>query len=100
MNYEPITITELDKIMSQNTGLFDVISTNTYGFSINLLCTDVHFHKDVTDNNKYTSISLVCGNKEIELQEKIIKVIFLNEDGTITIVFNKNLPDLIIKLKT
>ncbi len=97
MNYEPITITELDKIMSNNKGFFDVISANTYGFSINLLCTDVRFHKDMKNNSKYSSISLICVNKELQIQENTIRVIFLNEDKTITIVFNNNLPDLIIK---
>lgn len=99
MNYEPITITELDKIMSQNTGLFDVISTNTYGFGIDLLCTDVHFDKDMNDNSKYLCMILICQSGEVQFEPDAIDVILIDEDETITIIFIKEFPNLIIKYR-
>ena len=50
---KPITMIELDEFMSQKTGMFDANNEDIDGFCIDLLCTDVHFDKDMNDKSKY-----------------------------------------------
>ncbi len=99
MNYKPITIKQLEEIMSQKTGLFDSDSEDLDGFGINLLCSGVHFDKDMNDKSKYLCMILICQSGEVQFDTDAIEVIALNEDGTITIVFNKAFPNLIIKYR-
>ena len=96
---KPITMEELEEIMSRRTGLFDANSDDTFGFSIDLLCSGVHFDKDMNDKGKYLCMILICESGEVQIEPDIVDVIFIDKDGTITIVFNKELPDLIIKYR-
>lgn len=98
---KPITIKQLEKIMSQKTGLFDVNSDDfiKYKYSIDLLCSSVQFDKDMNDKSKCLSMILVCQSGELQIASNTIEVIFLDDDGTITLVFNTDLPELIIKYR-
>ena len=69
------------------------------GFGIDLLCTDVHFDKDMNDNSKYVCMILICQSGEVQFEPNSIDVILLDEDGTITIIFIKEFPNLIIKYR-
>lgn len=99
MNHKPITMIELEEIMLQKTGLFDASSEDIDGFGIDLLCTDVHFHKDMNDKSKYLCMILICESGEVQFESDAIDVILLDGDGTITIVFNRAFPNLIIKYR-
>lgn len=96
---KPITMMELEEFMSQKTGLFDANSEDIDGFGIDLLCTDVHFDKDMNDNNIYLCMILICQSGEVQFEPDAIDVILLDEDGTITIIFSRAFPNLIIKYR-
>lgn len=96
---KPITMMELEEIMSQRTGVFDVNNEDIDGFCINLLCTDVHFDKHMNDKGEYLYMILICQSGEVQFEPDAIDVILLDEDGTITIIFNRAFPNLIIKYR-
>lgn len=96
---KPITMMELEEFMSQKTGLFDANSEDIDGFGIDLLCTDVHFDKDMNDNSIYLCMILICQSGEVQFEPDAIDVILLDEDGIITIIFSRAFPNLIIKYR-
>ena len=96
---KPITMMELEEFMSQKTGLFDANSEDIDGFGIDLLCTDVHFDKDMNDKSIYLCMILICQSGEVQFEPDSIDVILLDEDGTITIIFSRAFPNLIIKYR-
>lgn len=96
---KPITIMELEEFMSQKTGLFDANSEDIDGFGIDLLCTDVHFDKDMNDKSIYLCMILICQSGEVQFEPDTIDVILIDEDETITIIFNREFPNLIIKYR-
>ena len=97
---KPITMKELGEFMSHKTGVFDANSEDIDGFGIDLLCADVHFDKDMNDNSKYLCMLLVFQSGEVQFEPDSIDVISLDdEDETITIIFIKEFPNLIIKYR-
>lgn len=96
---KPITMMELEEFMSHKKGVFDANSEDIDGFGIDLLCTDVHFDKDMNDNRKYLCMILICQSGEVQFEPDAIDVILIDEDETITIEFNITLPDLEIKYR-
>lgn len=94
-----ITMQELETIMTLRTGEFDADSVDTYGFSINMLCTGVHFDKAMNDNTKYICMILICKCGEIQIDPITIVEIYLDLDGIITFEFNNGLPDLQIRYR-
>lgn len=93
-----IAIEELESIMTAKTGVFDANSLDTYGMSINMLCTSCHFDKSM-DGSEYICMILMNEATEVQIEPDIIDEIYLDPDGTITIEFNKYLPDLEIKYR-
>lgn len=58
------------------------------------------FDKDMNDNSKYLCMILVCQSGEVQFEPDSIDVISLDdEDETITIIFIKEFPNLIIKYR-
>jgi hypothetical protein len=96
---KPITMKELEEFMSHKKGVFDANSEDIDGFGIDLLCTDVHFDKDMNDNSKYLCMILIGQSGEVQFEPDSIDVILIDEDGTITIIFSRELPNLIIKYR-
>lgn len=96
---KPITMMELEEFMSHKTGVFDANSEDIDGFGIDLVCTDVHFDKDMNDNSKYLCMILICQSGEVQFEPDAIDVILIDEDETITIIFIKEFPNLIIKYR-
>ena len=94
-----ITMKELETIIAAKPGDFDAESADTYGFSICMLCNGVHFEKSMDDEEEYISMILVCKCGEMQIEANIIEEIFLQDDGTITIVFKRELPDLKISYR-
>lgn len=99
MKQKVITMKELEEFMSHKTGLFDANSIDIDGFGIDLLCTDVHFDKDMNDTNKYLCMILICQSGEVQFEPDSIDVILIDEDETITIIFSRAFPDLIIRYR-
>jgi len=93
-----ITMEELETIMTAKTGVFDASSADTYSFSVDLVGTGVHFDKSAI-SGEYLCMILLVGNSEIQIEPVIIENIYLDNDGTIMIEFNNNLPDLEIKYR-
>lgn len=94
-----ITMEELEAIMTAKEGIvFDADSVDTYGMSIDMRCTGVHFDKSM-DGSEYVCMILVNEPTEIQIEPDTIEEIYLDPDGTITIEFNKYLPDLEIKYR-
>lgn len=93
MRRTTITMEELEKIMTAKKGVFDASSVDTYSFSVDLVCTDVHFDR-VMDSEEYLCMILIVGGSEIQIEPEIIEEIYLDDDGMITLTFNNNLPDL------
>lgn len=93
-----ITMAELEKIMTAKRDVFDASSVDTYSFSVDLVCTGVHFDK-VMDSEEYLCMILIVGGSEIQIEPEIIEEIYLDEDGMITIEFDNGLPDLEIKYR-
>lgn len=96
---KPITMMELEEFMSQKTGMFDANNEDIDGFCIDLLCTDVHFDKDMNDKSKYLCMILICQSGEVQFDPDAIDVILIDEDETITIIFSRAFPNLIIKYR-
>jgi len=96
---EVITMKELEEIMTSRTGKFDASSVDTYGFSVDMLCTGVHFDKSMDDDSEYVCMILINEPTEVQIDPHYIEEIYLDEDGTITIEFNIALPDLEIKYR-
>lgn len=94
-----ITMQELETIMTLRTGEFDADSVDTYGFSINMLCTSVHFDKAMNDGTKYICMILMCKYGEVQIDPATIVEIYLDLDGIITFEFNNGLPDLQIRYR-
>lgn len=90
-----ITLKELETIMSTKKGPFDATSTDHYSMSIALLCNGVEFER--AGDEEYLYIVLLAGNSEVQIATDIIESIFREPDGTITIEFTENLPDLEIR---
>ena len=59
---------ELEEFMSQKTGLFDANSEDIDGFGIDLLCTDVHFDRDMDDKNIYLCMILIWQSGEVQFE--------------------------------
>lgn len=94
-----ITMTELDEIMTTKKGVvFDASSADTYSFSVDLVCTGIHFDK-VMESDEYLCMILIVNGSEIQIEPEIIEEIYINKDGTITLEFNNNLPDLEIQYR-
>lgn len=93
-----ITMKELEKIMASRTGKFDASSVDAYGFSVDMLCTGIHFDKSM-DDNEYVCMILINEPTEVQIDPSYIEEIYLDEDGTITIEFNIALPNLEIKYR-
>ena len=97
---KPITMMELEEFMSHKTGLFDANSEDIDGFGIDLLCTDVHFDKDMNDKSIYLCMILICQSGEVQFEPDAIDVILIDDkDETITIIFSRAFPNLIIKYR-
>lgn len=95
-----ISMKELEMIMATKSGEYDAGSADSYGFSVCMLCTGAHFEKSMADNEEYVSMIMVCKCGEIQIGANIIGEIYLeDEDGTVTLVFKRDLPDLIIRYR-
>ena len=92
-----ITMEELETIMTEKSAVFDACSVDTYGMSIDMLCTGCRFEK--TDGSEYLAMILVNEPTEVQMDASYIEEIYLDEEGTITIEFNVILPDLEIKYR-
>lgn len=92
-----ITMEELESIMTTDTRRFDADSIDAYGFSINMLCSSVHFGKGM--DGKYLCMILVNEPTEVQIEADIVEEIYLDEDGMITLEFTNGLPDLEIKYR-
>lgn len=90
---------QLEKLMTAKKGLFDASSVDTYAFSVDIVCTSVHFDKAMNSEDEYICMILIANGSEIQIRPEIIEEIYLDEDGTITIEFNITLPDLEIKYR-
>lgn len=93
-----ITMEEMEAIMTSKTGVFDADSVDTYGMSINMLCTSCHFDKSM-DGSEYVCMILMNEPTEVQIEPDTIDEIYLDPDGTITLEFNNGLPDLEIKYR-
>lgn len=93
-----ITMEELENFMTSKNGVFDASSVDTYSFSVDLVCTGVHFDK-VMDSKEYLCMILIVSGSEIQIEPEIIEEIYLDKDEMITIEFNNELPDLEIKYR-
>lgn len=93
-----ITMAELEEIMTARTGVFGASSIDSYSFSVDLVCTGVHFDK-VMDSGKYLCMILIVNGSEIDIDPEIIEEIYIDKDETITMEFNNGLPDLEIKYR-
>lgn len=96
MKQKAITMIELEKFMSQKTGLFDANSEDIDGFGMDLLCTDAYFDKDMNDKSRYLCMIMICQSGEVKFEPDAIDVILIDEDKTITIIFSRGFPNLII----
>lgn len=94
-----ITMKELEEIMASRTDKFDASSVDAYGFSVDMLCTGIHFDKSMDNDNEYVCMILLNEPAEVQIDPSYIEEIYLDEDGTITIEFNIALPDLEIKYR-
>ncbi len=90
---QAITITELKRIMESKKGIFSLYSFDTCGVSFTIVGNRVYFDK----SNGHACMVVECKSGEIQIDFPSIKEIYLDGDRTITIVFNKDLPDLKIK---
>lgn len=93
-----ITMEELEAIMTAKTGVFDADSVDSYGMSIDMLCTGCHFDKSM-DGSEYVCMILMNEPTEVQIEPDTIEEIYLDPDGTITLEFNKYMPDLEIKYR-
>lgn len=98
MGRTTITMEELETLMTSKKGSFDANSVDAYAFSIDMRCTGCHFDKAM-DGNEYLCMILMNEPTEIQIEPSTIEEIYLDEDGTITLEFNNNLPDLEIKYR-
>lgn len=89
---------ELEAIMTAKTGVFDADSVDTYGMSINMLCTSCRFDKSMV-YGEYICMILMNEPTEIQIEPDTIDEIYLDLDGTITLEFNNGPPDLEIKYR-
>lgn len=88
-----ITTIELEEIMESKKGIFSLYSFDTCGVSFIIVGNKIYFDK----SNGHAYMVIECKSGEIQIDIPSIKKIYLDGDGTITIVFNKDLPDLTIK---
>lgn len=100
MSRKIITMKELEMFMKEREGkVFDADSVDTYGFSVDMLCTGCHFDKVMNTEDEYLLMTLTNEPTEIDIDIEIIEDIYLDEDETVTIKFNNGLPDLEIKYR-
>ena len=88
-----ITTTELEQLMTSKKGIFSLYSVDTCGVSFTIVGNRAYFEK----SNGHACMVVECKSGEIQIDFPSIKEIYLDGDRTITIVFNKDLPDLKIK---